>query len=332
MLKFENVTKLYGTVIGVNDISLTLEPGAYGLLGPNGSGKTTLINLIIGQLRPTIGRVSVFGSNPWFDQSMLSRIGYCPAIEPIYPNVSGLEWTAYLVQLHGFNRREAVERAGRALKIVGMEKDMRRKMGGYSLGMRQRCKMAQAMAHDPELLILDEPFNGLDPVGRFEMTGYLQDWVDSGRSLILASHILHEVEAVNPSLLLISGGRLLASGSPSEVRSILADCPHAISIRSSDNRKLASIIAEVENVENILFEREFEELVVTTASPIRLMDELADIAGANKIEIHEIRQADESLQDIFSILMRMHRGENSQEFRNKNRKTESTTQGIESHS
>ncbi len=309
MINFESVTKLYKTVIGVNDITLDIPSGAYGLLGPNGSGKTTLINLIIGQLRPTIGQVRVFGKNPWRNQSSLPRIGYCPAIEPIYPSISGLKWTAYLTQLHGFSRADSVQRAKEMLEKVGMGHAMHRKMGGYSLGMRQRCKLAQAMSHDPELLILDEPFNGLDPVGRFEMTNHFREWIKAGRSLILASHILHEVEAVNPSLLLISGGRLLASGSPEEVRAILAHCPNAISIRSSNNRLLASEIIKLDGIEDINFDPEKDTILVTTGSASPLLFQLAELAQSIEVDIHEVRQADESLQDIFSTLMRIHRGE-----------------------
>jgi len=309
MIEFQNVTKLYRTVIGVNDISLRIDSGAFGLLGPNGSGKTTLINLIIGQLRPTIGHVRVFGHNPWRHQTCLSRIGYCPAVEPMFPNVSGLDWTSYLIQLHGFNAADSRARAGRMLRQVGMEHAMHRRMGGYSLGMRQRCKLAQAMGHDPQLLILDEPFNGLDPIGRFEMTQYLKSWVEQGKSLILASHILHEVEAVQPSLLLISGGRLLASGSPDEVRSILTHCPNALSLRTSDNRRLASQLVKLTGVQNVMFEQETESLVVSTLDTGHFMEQLPAIIQELNVTVYEVRHSDESLQDIFSTLMRIHRGE-----------------------
>ncbi len=180
MIRFEHVTKLYKTVIGVNDVSLDLAPGAYGLLGPNGSGKTTFINLIIGQLRPTIGSVRVFGQNPWSRSELLRRIGICPAIDVLLPNVTALDWVQYLVRLHGFDAAEATLRAKNALELVGMQHAMRRPIGTYSLGMRQRTKIAQAIAHDPELLILDEPFNGLDPVGRHELTELFLR-VDQGR-------------------------------------------------------------------------------------------------------------------------------------------------------
>jgi ABC-2 type transport system ATP-binding protein len=155
MIELQNVTKLYGTVIGVNDITLTLEPGAYGLVGPNGSGKTTLLNLITGQLRPTMGRVRVLGESPWKRDRLLRMIGLCPSVDVLYPNITALDWVQYLVELYGFSREEARERAERALRNVGMAPYMARPMGTYSLGMRQRTKLAQAFAHDPSLLILD---------------------------------------------------------------------------------------------------------------------------------------------------------------------------------
>ncbi len=258
MIEIESATKLYKSVIGVNDITLSLPPGTYGLLGPNGSGKTTLINLILGQLKPTLGSVRLFGENPWQRSGLLSRVGLCPAMEVTYPRVTSLEWVTYLVQLHGFSFSESEQRAKEALETVKLTYAMNRPMRDYSLGMRQRAKIAQAIAHNPELLILDEPFNGLDPVGRFEMTEYLRRWAADGKSLILASHILHEVEAVQPSFLLISGGRLLASGSPTEVREILADTPYTLHIQTSNSKRLAGLLIEKCDVESVQFEDDSE--------------------------------------------------------------------------
>lgn len=309
MIEFRRVTKLYKTVIGVNDISLELPAGIYGLLGPNGSGKTTLINLIMGQLRPTLGTVQVFGQSPWQSEALLNRIGLCPAVQASYPLVTGLQWVTYLTRLRGFSRRRAREMAGEALEFVGMGHALNRAMSGYSLGMRQRTILAQAIAHDPELLILDEPFNGLDPKGRYEMTGFLREWGKRGRSLILASHILHEVEALRPSLLLISGGRLLASGSPDQVRSILADCPNSIRVKCDRPRQLASLVTERFSVDLIRVDEAQQELEIETRSPLDLLRGLPRLSRENDLQIHELRSADESLQDIFTTLMRIHRGE-----------------------
>jgi ABC-2 type transport system ATP-binding protein len=308
MIEINGVTKLYKTVIGVNDISLSLMPGTYGLLGPNGSGKTTLINLILGQLKPTLGSVRLFGENPWRRSGLLRNIGLCPATEVTYPRVTGLEWVTHLVQLHGFSFDESERRAKEALDTVKMTYAMTRPMRDYSLGMRQRAKIAQAIAHDPELLILDEPFNGLDPIGRFEMTEFLRSWAEKGKSLILASHILHEVEAIQPSFLLISGGRLLASGSPAEVREILADSPFTLNIRTSCPRRLASLLIEKCNIDSVQFEDE-TRFQITTRSAGEVYRQLPELLQEHDISVDEICSSDDSLKTLFSTLMKMHRGE-----------------------
>ncbi|MGM0485198.1 MAG: ABC transporter ATP-binding protein [Planctomycetota bacterium] len=309
MIELESITKLYGTVIGVNDMSLSLGPGAYGLVGPNGSGKTTLLNLITGQLRPTMGRVRVLGHSPWNRDALLRMIGLCPAVDVYYPNVTGLEWVAYLVQLHGFARREARRRAAVSLEAVGLGDAMRRTMGTYSLGMRQRTKLAQAFAHDPTLLILDEPFNGLDPIGRHEMIEVLREWVDGGRSLILASHILHEVEAVSSSFLLIRGGRLLASGPPEEIHGLLADMPNEIRVRCDHPSALACKLVESGMVESIRFLEQDQALLISSRSPASIFEHLPVWLEELGVHVWELKSADDSLQQLFSSLMRMHRGE-----------------------
>lgn len=309
MIELTNVTKLYGTVIGVNDISLSLAPGTYGLLGPNGSGKTTLINLILGQLKPTIGDVRLFGKNPWSRSGLLRRIGLCPALEVNYPRTTAYEWVNYLVKLHGFGATEAKKRTEQALETVNLTSQMHRPMRHYSLGMRQRTKIAQAIAHDPDLLILDEPFNGLDPVGRFEMTQFLREWAGKDRSLILASHILHEVEAVDPSFLLISGGRLLASGSPAEVHSILADSPSTLELKTSEPRRLAALLMEHCPVESVTVGEDGESVTVATLSTAQVHQALPKLLVENGITVSDMNSADDSLKTLFSTLMKIHRGE-----------------------
>ncbi|MCA9199639.1 MAG: ABC transporter ATP-binding protein [Planctomycetales bacterium] len=308
MIELEGVTKLYRTVLGVNDISLQLQSGAFGLLGPNGSGKTTLINLILGQIRPTLGTVRLFGKSPWKNDRLTRRIGLCPTVEIAYPNVSAKEWVTFLVQMHGFALPAAKQAACRALELVKLDHAMDRPIGTYSLGMRQRAKLAQAIAHDPDLLILDEPFNGLDPVGRFEMTEFLRNWVRDGKSLILASHILYEVEAVHPAFLLISGGRLLASGTPQEVRQILADSPSEVVVHCNQASRLASLLCEQNLVQklNILAD---QQIRIVTPSAAKLFEQLPGICQQHGIVIDQLTSENESLQSLFATLMRIHRGE-----------------------
>lgn len=311
MIRLEGVTKLYKTVIGVNDINLDLPPGTYGLLGPNGSGKTTLINLILGQLKPTIGSVRLFDTNPWKRSKLLSRVGLCPAMEVTYPRITGLEWVTYMTELHGFQRADARRRAISVLEQVNLSHAMERPMRSYSLGMRQRAKIAQSMAHDPELLILDEPFSGLDPIGRREMIDLLKTWAGNGRSLILASHILHEVEAIRPSFLLISGGRLLASGTPEEVRTILANSPFKLRFRSKQAKQLSAELLTHCDIESIIFE-DAHTFTVATQRAAQVYALLPELSVNQGIEIDEVSSSDDSLKSLFSTLMRIHRGEMNQ--------------------
>jgi ABC-2 type transport system ATP-binding protein len=308
MIDIQQATKLYKTVIGVNDVTLLLPPGTYGLLGPNGSGKTTLINLILGQIRPTLGSVKLFGVNPWRRSHLLRRIGLCPATDVSFPQVTALEWVAYLTQLHGFSFSESQRRAKQALERVQIGHAMHRPLREFSLGMRQRSKIAQAISHDPELLILDEPFNGLDPIGRHEMTEFLKSWRQEGKSLIMASHILYEVESVQPSFLLISGGRLLASGSPSEVREILADSPYTLHLRTNDVKRLARLLIEHCQIDSLQFQPN-GGMTVSTLAVGELYNRLPSLLMENDIQVSEMTSTDDSLKSLFSTLMKLHRGE-----------------------
>jgi len=309
MVELQNVTKLYKTVIGVNDITLTLGEGTYGLLGPNGSGKTTLINLIMGQLRPTIGTVRLFGKNPWTRDGLLRNVGLCPAVEVSYPRATAHEWVTYLCRLHGFSSSKASELANESLEAVNMTYAMHRPMREYSLGMRQRAKLAQSIAHKPDFLILDEPFSGLDPVGRYEMSNYLRKWIAPGKTLVLASHILHEVEAINPSFLLISGGRLLASGSPEEVREILADTPNTVTIKCQNAKKLATELINLPAVAQVTFSDDPQHLSITTLSAKQLYESLPKVTRELDLPIYEMQSADETLKNLFATLLKKHRGE-----------------------
>lgn len=313
MIELEHVTKLYGTVLGVNDMTLQLEAGAWGLLGPNGAGKSTLLNLLIGQLRPTRGAVKVLGVSPRNNAELQRRIGFCPSFEGMYAGVSGLEWTSYLVQLHGYGRRESQQRAMDSLERVGMANSMRRPISSYSRGMRQRTKLAQAIAHSPELLILDEPLSGLDPVGRAQMTELLREWIRGGRSVLIASHVLHEVEALTDSFLLVSGGRLLASGTATEVHELLFRVPMEIHVRCSHGRRLAAMAVEQGAAESVRVQSaaggQWDHVQISTQNAAGFSKQLADWVRDEALIVYELRSADDSLQSLFNSLMKIHRGE-----------------------
>lgn len=309
MIELTNLTKMYGNVIGVNDLNIRLESRAYGLIGPNGSGKTTLINLLIGHLRPTLGSVRVFGQPPIKNRGLLRRIGLCPASDVLYPNVSALEWVKYQVRLHGISHSQSRVMAESALETVGMTHAMRRPMGTYSLGMRQRTKIAQAIAHQPDLLILDEPYNGLDPVGRSDMTSVLKSWTAAGRGLLFASHVLQEIEAVTSSFLLIHGGRLLASGTAQEIEAILADTPQQVRIIGKDAARLVHQLVDVPWVDAFTLTADRTQLNVSLREPLefyRLVSKWISEAG---LDIERLQASDGNLEAVFESLLRHHRGE-----------------------
>ena len=309
MIELSGVSKFYGKVVGVNDLNLRLESGAYGLVGPNGSGKTTFINLLIGQLHPTLGQVRVFDRNPWLDRSILRRIGLCPATDVLFPNVSAIEWVRYQVRLHGFSRNESKRRANESLEFVGMKENMHRPIGTYSLGMRQRTKIAQAIAHEPELLILDEPYNGLDPVGRFAMTQMLKEWTAKGRSVLFASHVLHEIEAITSSFLLINGGRCLASGTAEEIESILADTPQEVTLVGPDVGRLIKYLADEPSVQSLKLSDSRSRLRVALLDPPKIYEQLARWISQDALRIYQFKTADGDLTALFESLLRRHRGE-----------------------
>ena len=307
LIELNHVTRLYGIVIGVNDITLDLPEGAHGLLGPNGAGKTTLLNLITGQLRPTIGSVRVLGQSPRGNPEHFRRIGYLPGTEGMYADVSALEWVTYLTRIHGYSASEATRLAKQALERVRLTEHMHRKISAFSRGMRQRTRLAQAIAHEPDFLILDEPFSGLDPIARHTMTTLLQDWIERKRSLLISSHVLHEIESLTRSFLLISGGRLLASGSTDEIGSLLSNMPSEVRLKVQSPRQLAAELLQGGLAETVSIEGE-RDLRLTTISAGRLSEFLGQAISEGRYLITEMRSTEDSLQDVFNSLMKLHRG------------------------
>ncbi len=307
LLDLQNVTRLYGTVIGVNDITLSLAKGAHGLLGPNGAGKTTLLNLITGQLSPTIGTVYVLGEPARSSPKLLQRLGYLPGSEGMYADVSAIEWVTYLTRLQGFDTSQAKRLALQALERVSLTEHMHRKISTYSRGMRQRTRLAQAIAHEPEFLILDEPFSGLDPIARHTMTTLLQQWIADGQSLLVSSHVLHEIESLTRSFLLLSGGRLLASGSTDDINTLLTNVPSELRVRVDAPRQLAAELICEALVDSVHIAND-GELLMKTAASTELGKFLSRAVAENRYLVSEVRASEDSLQDVFNSLMKIHRG------------------------
>jgi ABC-2 type transport system ATP-binding protein len=298
-----SLSKWYGQVIGLNDVTVSVPPGITGLLGPNGAGKSTFMKLMTGQLKPSKGTITVLGEAMWRNPSVYFRIGFCPDQDAFYDRMTGLEWVTALVRLNGYGESEATAAARRALEEVDLVEAADRKIGGYSKGMRQRVKLAQALVHDPEVLILDEPLTGMDPLGRRKTIKLIKDWARAGKSIIVSSHILHEIESMTSSILLINNGRILAEGNIHQIRDLIDKHPHTVHVRAADPRRLARLFLEHDDVINLRFEEGAVE--VQTGAPDRFYARLTEMAASGEAgEISEVTSPDDNLQAVFQYLVK----------------------------
>ena len=299
----DHVSKWYGQVIGLNDVSVAVPPGVTGLLGPNGAGKSTFMKLITGQLKPSKGSVKVLGEPIWRNPHLFFQIGFCPEQDAFYDRMTGLEWVRGLVRLNGLGEKEAEDAARRALDTVGLLEAADKKIGAYSKGMRQRVKLAQAIVHDPLLLILDEPLAGMDPLGRRKTIRLIREWGRSGKSLIVSSHILHEIESMTSNILLINNGRILAEGDVHQIRDLIDEHPHTVYVRAGEPRRIARQFLERDDVLSLRFES--GAVVVETAKPDAFYTRLTEMAASGEFgAIDEVTSPDDNLQAVFQYLVK----------------------------
>jgi ABC-2 type transport system ATP-binding protein len=299
----EHLSKWYGQVIGLNDVTVNVPAGITGLLGPNGAGKSTFMKLITGQLRPSKGDVRVLGEPIWDNPRIFFRIGFCPEQDAFYDRMTGLEWVTALVRLNGLAETEATEAATRALTAVDLMDAANKRIGAYSKGMRQRVKLAQALVHDPELLILDEPLSGMDPIGRRKTIRMIRDWAKQGKSVLVSSHILHEIESMTSNILLINNGRILAEGNVHQIRDLIDTHPHTVYIRASDPRGLAREFLARADVISMRFEP--GALVVETGKPDEFYSGLTELVAAGAAgRVEEVTSPDDNLQAVFQYLVK----------------------------
>jgi ABC-2 type transport system ATP-binding protein len=299
----DHVSKWYGQVIGLNDVTLDVSPGITGLLGPNGAGKSTFMKLITGQLKPSKGTIRVFGEPIWQNPALYSRIGFCPEQDAFYERMTGLEWVSALVRLNGISEESAIAVARQAIDMVDLADAAGKKIGAYSKGMRQRIKMAQALAHDPELLILDEPLAGMDPIARRRTIRLIKEWGRSGRSVIVSSHILHEIESMTSTILLINQGRILAEGNVHQIRDLIDEHPHTVHVKADETRALARALLANDDVLSLKFEN--DALVVQTGRPDAFYARLTAMAASGELGvIHEVTSPDDNLQAVFKYLVK----------------------------
>jgi ABC-2 type transport system ATP-binding protein len=298
-----HLSKWYGQVIGLNDVTMTVPAGITGLLGPNGAGKSTFMKLITGQLKPSIGQVEVLGQPIWRNPELYVRIGFCPEQDAFYDRMTGLDWVTALVRLNGVGDRAASELARRALEQVDLLDAAGKKIGAYSKGMRQRVKLAQALAHDPELLILDEPLAGMDPLARRKTIRLIKEWGRAGRSVVVSSHILHEIESMTSNILLINQGRILAEGNVHQIRDLIDEHPHTVYIKADRPRALAREFLADDDVLSLRFED--NAVVVQTARPDMFYMRLTTVAASGEFGIiHEVTSPDDNLQAVFEYLVK----------------------------
>jgi ABC-2 type transport system ATP-binding protein len=300
MIECDHAAKWYGQVIAVNDVSLSLAPGVTGLLGPNGAGKSTLLKMMVGQLRPSKGVVKVLGEPIWGNRRVLRKIGYCPEHEGTYEDLSALELTTFLTELHGIARADARARAEKALAQVDLTSAMHRRLGEYSKGMRQRAKLAQVLAHDPEVIFLDEPLTGCDPLARVRILDIIKQLADDGRSVIVSSHVLHEIETMTSQIVLIHKGQVRAEGDVHAIRALIDAHPHKVRVECDQPRALARALVTAEHVLGVSVDG--EALVIDTREPDRLYPAIPEAARGAGVYIRALTSPDDNMAAVFKYL------------------------------
>jgi ABC-2 type transport system ATP-binding protein len=301
-IEVRGVTKMFGTVRALDEIDLDLGPGVTGLLGPNGSGKSTLLKLVSGQLRPDTGHVRVLGLDPFAEPEVFAKLGLCPEQDKFYEELSGEAFVIALTRLHGFPPREATERAHHALARVGMTEYMRKPMRAMSRGMRQRVKIAQAIAHDPPVVLLDEPLTGTDPVGRADLIALTRTLGQEGRCEVVSSHVLHEVEAMTHQVVLVRYGRLRAQGDIGRLRALLEDRPYRFRIRVARPRELAAALVVLPHVRAAEVVKA-DALELTTTDLVALCRALPGEAARLGLVIEELGSPDADLESLYRYLI-----------------------------
>ncbi len=302
IIQAEALSKWFGEVVAVNNLDVAIEPGVTGLLGPNGAGKSTFIKLALGLYSPSRGVITVFGEAPRNNMDVLRRIGYCPEFDRFPDNTTGYEFVYWMNRFYGMASGEAAKRAEDACERVRMTERMDDVIETYSRGMRQRIKIAQALAPPADLLFLDEPMAGLDPEGREEMFALIRELGAEGRTVIVSSHILYEIERVTNHMVLLHNGCILARGKVQDVREMMDEHPLAVTVECASPRKLASHFAQENATLSIAFED--GRVTVRTRDPNGFFDKLNQLIAENAVDVSSFACADADLQSVFQYLVR----------------------------
>jgi ABC-2 type transport system ATP-binding protein len=296
----DKCSKWYGHVLGISDVSWTLRGGIVGLLGPNGAGKSTLIKLMGGLLRPSRGSLTVFGGSPFESVEVRRRIGYAPEHEKAWDELTALELVTAMAELSGVPRSKARTAAAAALDHTGMTYAKDRRVKGFSKGMRQRTKLATAIAHDPDFLLLDEPLTGVDPKARIEIVEQIKRLGEAGKTIVISSHVLYEIEALTSDIVVIYRGQVLAEGNVYEIRKLIDRHPHRIRVECDKPRAIAAALAHEDHVARIAFER--GAVLVETRDPDRCYEQIGDTVLAGGIAVSTLTSPDNNLGAVFEYL------------------------------
>ena len=303
LIVFEDVSKFYGEILGVNRVNLSVAPGITSLVGPNGSGKTTLMNLMTGLLQPTRGRITVLGTSPTQPEELFRKVGYCSQFDSFPRGVTGREFVEFYLNVHGHARREVGELAEQALERVGMLEAADRKVAGYSKGMRQRIRLAQSIAHRPRVLILDEPLNGLDPMARAEIIRLFRQLAAEGLYLIISSHILHEVDMMSDAVVIVNNGYVVAEGNVHGVRDEIEEHPMQILIRCDRPGALAAQLFAEGSVVEARMHDDRRGLFVKTRRPDEFYLRLNRVVLDHNLRVESVAPVDDDLNAVYQYLI-----------------------------
>jgi len=303
LITFENVSRFYGEVLGINNVSLSIPPGITSLVGPNGSGKTTLMNMVCGLIRPTQGRITVLGVSPEHPEKLCRLVGYCAQFDAFPKGITGYEFLYSFLLMFGYLPAECERRARESLQMVGLSDAANRHVAAYSKGMRQRVKLAQAVAHDPRVIILDEPLNGLDPLARAEAIALFRQWGDKGCHVVVSSHILHEVDRISDQVILLSQGYVVAEGQIHSVRSEVKEQPMQILVRCDRPALLASRLFAQDHVVEAKIAADNKGLLLRTRDADSFYLLLNRVILESGLEVESVAPADDDVNSVYQYLI-----------------------------
>jgi len=303
IIETHNLSKWYGNILGISDVTIKIEEGVSGLLGPNGAGKSTFLKLITGQIKSSLGWVKILGQPIRNNPSLLASMGYCPEQDVFYEELTGWQFVMCLLRLHDISYEQRQSKAENALSVVDLFKDKDRVIKTYSRGMRQRLKLAQVLAHDPDILVLDEPLNGLDPLGRRKIIHLVKEYEKKGKTVIVSSHVLPEIEAMTQKIILMHQGKVFAQGDIHSIRDLIDTHPHIVSIKCNNPRLLAEKLIHEDFIFKVQFGREGKTLIVETDDRDNFFNRIPLIVMQENILVEEITSPDDNLQAVFDYLI-----------------------------